>query len=188
MPGQGLLDDGTSLGSGSQRLAALSKHWATIHTRSQDLRYRWSRTSSCQGKRSKPGTLCGLDVSAADSQAALLLMASPWVYDARNPEHAAGASPIGVPKDQGKCNSCVAHTMTALAEAAMASRLGVSASSLPPLSPRDLFFCGQKKGQCNTGWTPQDALHELVSRDRLKREECLPFKQLATTAFMETGR
>ncbi|KAI8475500.1 MAG: hypothetical protein J3K34DRAFT_50907 [Monoraphidium minutum] len=181
--GQGLRGaDGNMLGA-SERLLSLQNSYSAAMAQAESLRAAWKSTlrPAC---RAASKTLCGTGNFESDqARDALMLAASPQAFDSRDPSEMGGFNPISPPGDQGDCNACVAFSIAAAAEAAVASvlRTGALGARTPRLSPRDLFFCGATgaEADCLYGWTFNQALAELAVRKQpLASWKCLPFEDV----------
>ncbi|KIY93867.1 hypothetical protein MNEG_14095, partial [Monoraphidium neglectum] len=160
----------------------LDNSYKAAMQRAGSLKSLWS-TNLRQACRTGGASLCGSSsFDTEQARDALLLATSPMAFDSRDAKQTGGTSPISPPGDQGECNACVAFSVAAAAEAAIASGLKLAAGGprMPRLSPRDLFFCGGAgdEADCLYGWTFNSALAELTRRKSLASWDCLPFTSL----------
>lgn len=167
---------------GSARV--LMNDWSTIQGRAAAAwgPARWlalRRSSSCTQR--EKGSLCGVDLSAMDSRAALLVAASPAAYDTRVAGDNGGFVAAPAPRNQYECNACVGMAVSAAADVAVAKAL-FKALTGPTYSARHLFFCNAPAGpraippSCASGWAMQAALVTLARNGpRVPVEQCLPF-------------
>eukprot|EP00775_Hariotina_reticulata_P004009 gene4009-4260_t len=74
----------------------------------------------------------------------LIMTASPSSYDGRDSLYSDGVLRVSPPSiDQGRdCSTCVAFSITAAAQTAVAAAMLVDVSSVPAYSIHSLFFCG----------------------------------------------
>ncbi|KAI8470504.1 MAG: hypothetical protein J3K34DRAFT_521289 [Monoraphidium minutum] len=184
--GQGLQVPFTLGADGQYR--DLFNTWNSQYSSARALHERWRASQKARRARARaqpragcaPGSraLCGgnLPAAAAGDAAVLEVMGSPQAYDSRRPADTGGLDLVHPPMDQGACNACVGFALVSAAETAMAAALRANARELPRLSTRDLFFCNPKgSGSCNNGWTYQQALENLVQRQVVAEEACMPW-------------
>ena len=171
--GQGLLHDPkTALGAISAFQAAKD-----IYKHSQAFRrnYKLSRARACSRES---GSLCASG-RGGQEESQLLMATSPQAYDSRK---AAEFSIVGPVKDQGRCSACMAFTVLAAAESAMAMALHQSASG--DLSEQDFYFCkGVRPGfqsSCDEAWGLLEGVDRWIQlHDRgqyITTTACLPYE------------
>lgn len=176
--GQGLDNpEAPLLGAGmvQQQLAtvyAKSKAWRIAFSNSQ------RRTSLCSASG---GSLCAAGTKSPDEISQLQMATSPQSFDARSSDQMGGFTAVGQPKNQGNCNTCVAFTILAAAQSAIAVALKRDATG--SISEMDFFFCkslprGEER-QCTSSWNMRDGLRALVDMIDGKRypttDTCLPY-------------
>jgi hypothetical protein len=105
-------------------------------------------------------------------QATMLRAAKSHLEDIKAPEKVdwREANAVTEVKNQGACGSCVAFGAVATLE----SMALIEQQKSLDLSEADLFFCGSSVGSCDSGWTPDEAINELISRGVVS-ESCLPY-------------
>jgi Papain family cysteine protease len=129
--------------------------------------------------RKRATTLCSAN-PAQDEMDALLLATSPPAYSNLDPQDTGAANTISPPKDQKDCSLCVAFAISAAAEAAVATVLGIPGLKID-LSEQDVAFCPEDPKQpkfCNDGWDLRSALGRL-NTEKVVEESCLPYSVFA---------
>ena len=110
----------------------------------------------------------------------LLLAASPTSYDGRDLLSTDGVQLVSLPSiEQGGCSTCVAFSVTAAAQTAVAAAMHVNVSNIPAFSVQALYFCEPKAPvrRCHSGWTLDSALSEFKQRAAsLPTAACAPYK------------
>jgi hypothetical protein len=109
----------------------------------------------------------------------LLLAASPTSYDGRDLLSADGVLRVSPPSNnQGDCNTCVAFSVTAAAQTAVAAAMHVNVSNIPAFSVQALHFCGPTMLRtCDSGWTLDRGLLGFKQRAAsLPTAACAPYK------------
>jgi hypothetical protein len=146
--------------------------------------YKLSPQRACSGSS---GSLCA--ASGAQDEltiAELQLAATPSYYDARLPRFTGPFTSIAAPDNQGSCFTCATFSVIGAAEAAIASALGVNASSVQ-LSKQQLAYClpsttGLTRN-CRTAWSLREAINALVAAFKGPRQmttsSCLPYQNAA---------
>jgi hypothetical protein len=126
----------------------------------------------------KPGNLSAEIVGAENE--ILLLAASPTSYDGRDLLSTDGVQLVSLPSiEQGGCSTCVAFSVTAAAQTAVAAAMHVNVSNIPAFSVQALYFCEPKAPvrRCHSGWTLDSALSEFKQRAAsLPTAACAPYK------------
>lgn len=110
---QGLNNDPDSwLGATSAQAKLEAMYRGSIAFRNA---YKLKASTACSSQK---GSLCA--AQTWDMKAQLLMATSPQAFDARQPEQMGGFSAVSSVKDQQGCNTCVAFTVLAAAESAVA--------------------------------------------------------------------
>ena len=152
-----------------------------LYKRSWSLKYRQSRSLACRNHR---GSLCASNLGD-DEQNELMWATSPQTYDSRK---AGSFSAVSRVQDQKGCFACVAFSVVAAAESAMATALQRDASNMD-LSEQDFYFCKsltpEFEPSCSNTWSLREGVQtwtRLAAQETyVTTEKCLPFLPSSTS-------
>lgn len=143
--------------------------------------YSTQRKSVCSASGGSRRSLCAAGGGGDSADDALMIAASPQVYDSRLKDDTGVAPLVSTPKEQGECTTCVAFVIAGAAEAAVASALGKPASQYD-LSEMQLHKCPADpkapRSICLDATNLRAALTNFVdlqSNGQLVDDKCMPY-------------